>query len=56
MIKSRRIRWVGHVARMGGGGVERRVQDFGGETWGKRPLWRPERRLEDNIKMDLQEV
>ena len=35
---------------------ERRVQDFGGETWGKEPLGRPRRRREDNIKMDLQEV
>ena len=37
-------------------GEERRVQDFGGETWRDRPLGRPRRRLEDNIKMDLQEV
>jgi hypothetical protein len=42
VIKSRRMRWVGHVARMG----EER----------KRPLGRPRRRWEDNIKMDLQEV
>jgi len=32
---------------------ERRVQGFGGETWGRRPLGRPKRRWEDNIKMDL---
>jgi len=38
------------------GGGERRVQGYGGETWGKRPLGRTRRRLEDNIRMDLQEV
>jgi len=38
------------------GGEERRIQGFGGETWGKRPLGRPRHRWEDNIKMDLQEV
>ena len=39
------------------GGEERRLQGFGGETEGKeRPLGRPRRRWEDNIKMDLQEV
>ena len=38
------------------GGGERRVQGFGGETWGKEPLGRPRHRWEDNIKMDLQEV
>ena len=38
------------------GGGERGVQDSGGETWGKRPMGRPRRRWEDNIKMVLQEV
>ena len=38
------------------GGGERCVQGFGGEPEGKRPLGRPRRRWEDNIKMDLQEV
>jgi len=38
------------------GGGERCVQGFGGETEGKRPLGRPRRRWEDNIKMDLWEV
>ena len=38
------------------GGEQKRVQSFGGETWGKRPLGRPRRRWEDNIKMNLQEV
>ena len=52
--KSRRIRWAGHVARMG----ERRgmYRVLVGKLQGKRPLGRPRRRWEDNIKMDLQEV
>ena len=54
VIKSRRIRWVGHVACMG----ERRGVHgvLVGKPEGKRPLGRPRRRWEDNIKMDLQEV
>jgi hypothetical protein len=40
---------------MYGGGV-RHAQGFGVETWGKRPLGRPRRRWDDNIKMDLREV
>jgi hypothetical protein len=38
------------------GREERRIQGFGGETEGKRPLGRPRRRWLNNIKMDLQEV
>ena len=38
------------------GGEERRIQEFGGKPEGKRPLGRPRRRWEDNIKMDLQDV
>ena len=38
------------------GGEERPIQDFGVEPEGKRPLGRPRRRWENNIKMDLQEV
>ena len=38
------------------GGRDRSVQGVGGETRGKRPLWRPRRRWEDNIRMGLQEV
>jgi hypothetical protein len=54
VIKSRRMRWVGHVARMGEGrGLYRILVEKPG---GKRPLGRPRRRWEDNIKMDLQEV
>jgi hypothetical protein len=51
--KSRRMRWEGHVARMGEGrGVYRVV----GKREGKRPLGRPRNRWEVNIKIDLQEV
>jgi hypothetical protein len=53
-IKSRRMRWAGNVASMG----ERRIvyRILVGKFEGKRALERPRRRLEDNIKMDLQEV
>ena len=54
MIKSRRVRWAGHVARMGEGRGVYRV--LVGKPKGKKPLGRPRRRWEDNIKMDLQEV
>ena len=52
--KSRKMRWAGHVARMG----ERRgvYRVLVGKPVGKRPLGRPWRRWEDNVKMDLQEV
>jgi len=48
------MRWTGHVARMGEGRGVYRV--LVGEPEGKRPLVRPRRRWEDNIKMDLKEV
>jgi len=53
-IKSRRMRWAEHVARM----EERRgvYRVLVGKPVGMRPLGRPRRRWEDNIKMDLQEV
>jgi len=54
VIKSRRMRWAGHVARMGEG--QRCVQSFGGEREGRRSLGRPRRRWENNITMDLREV
>ena len=54
VVKSRRMRWAGHVARMGVGRELHRV--LVGNSKGKRPLGRPRRRWEDNIKMDLQEV
>ena len=53
VIKSR-MRWDGHVARMG---EEREVHRFLlGKPEGRRPLGRPRRRWVDNIKKDLQEV
>jgi hypothetical protein len=54
VIKSRRTRWAGHVARMGEGRGVYRV--LVGRFEGKRPLGRPKRRWEDNIKMDLREI
>ena len=54
MIKSGRMRWAGHVACMGKWRGVYRV--LVGKREGKRPLGRPRRRWEDNIKMDLQEV
>jgi len=53
VIRSRRMRWEGHVARMG----ERRgvYRVLVGKLEGKRPFGRPRLRWEDNIKMDLQE-
>src|SRR5215475_5223095 len=54
VVKSRRMRWAGHVARMGEEKGVHRV--LVGKPEGKRPLVRPRRRWEDNIKTDLQEV
>ena len=54
VIKSRRMKWAGHVARMGKGrGVYRVLVE---NPEGRRPLGRPRRRWEDNIRMDLREV
>ena len=54
VVKSRRMRWAGHVAFMREDrGVQRVLV---GKPEGKRPLGRPRRRWQDNIKMDLQEV
>jgi hypothetical protein len=47
VIKSRGMRWAGHVARMG---------VLVGRPEGKRPLGKPRRRWEDNIKLDLREI
>ena len=54
MIKSRRMRWAWHVARIG----ERRgiFRVLVGKPEGKRPLGRPRLRWEGDIKMDLQKV
>ena len=54
VIKSRRMRWAGHVARMGDGSGVYRV--LVGKPEGKIPVGRPRRRWVDNIRMDLQEV
>jgi len=54
VIKSRRMRWAGHVARMGERRGIRRV--LVGKPEERRPLGRPRSRWDDNIKMDLQEV
>jgi len=54
VIKSRRMRWAGHVAHMGEGRGVYRV--LVGKTVGKRSLGRPSRRWVDNIRTDLQEV
>jgi hypothetical protein len=53
-IKSRRMRWAGHVARMG---EDRKVYKvLIGEPERKRPLGRPRRRWEDGISMDLRQI
>jgi hypothetical protein len=53
-VKSRRMRWAEHVARMG---EERRVYMVSvGKPEGKRPLGRPRHRWEDGIRMDLRET
>ena len=54
VIKSRRMRWAGHVACMGEGRGVYRV--LVGKTEEKRPLGRPRRRWVDNIRMHFQEV
>jgi hypothetical protein len=54
IIKSRRMRWAGHVARMG---EKRNVYRLlVGKAEGKRPLGRPRRRWMDNIKMDVVDI
>jgi hypothetical protein len=54
VIKSRRMKWTGHVARMGvRSGVYRVLV---GKPDGRRPLGRPRRRWEDDIRNDLREV
>jgi len=54
VIKWRKVRWAGHVARMG---EERGVcRVLVGKPEGRRPLGRPRRKCVDNIRMDLQEV
>jgi hypothetical protein len=54
VIKSRRMRWAGHVAHMGEGRGVYRV--LVGRPGGKRPLIRPRHRWEDNIELDVREI
>ena len=54
VVNTRRMRWAGHVERMGEDRGVHRV--LVGKPEGKRPLGRQRRRWEDNIKLDLQEV
>ena len=54
VIKSRRLRWAGHVARMEVSKSSFKI--LTGKPTGKRPLGRPRRRWEDNIRMDLEEI
>jgi len=54
VIKSRRLRWAGHVARMEESRSAFKI--LTGKPTGKRPLGRPRRRWEDNIRMELEEI
>jgi hypothetical protein len=54
MIKSRRMRWAGHVARMGEKRNAYRI--LVGKPEGRGPLGRPRRRWVENIKIDLREI
>ena len=54
MIKSRRLRWAGHVARMEEGKSAFKI--LTGKPTGKRPLGRPRRRWKDNIRMHFEEI
>jgi hypothetical protein len=54
IIKSRRMRWAGHVARIGEKRNAYRI--LVGKPEGKRPPGRPKRRWEDNIKMEFRET
>jgi len=53
-IKSRRMRWAGHEARMSE--IRNAYRILVGRSEDKRPLWRPRRRWEDNTRMDLREI
>jgi hypothetical protein len=53
IIKSRRMRWAGHVARMGKRNAYRILEE---KSEGKKPLGRPRHRWEDNIRMDLRDM
>ena len=51
MIKSRRLRWAGHVVRMKESRSTFKI--LTGKPTGKRPLGRPRRKYEDNVRVDL---
>jgi hypothetical protein len=54
VIKSRRMRWAGHIARMEK--IRNEYKMLVGKPKGKRPFGRPRHRWEDNIRMDLIEI
>ena len=54
VIKSRRLRWAGHVARIEEGRSAFKI--LTGKPTGKRPLGRPRRRWKDNIRMNIEEI
>jgi hypothetical protein len=54
MIKSKRLRWAGHVAKMEEGRSTFKI--LTGKPTEKRPLGRPKRRWEENIRMNLEEI
>ena len=54
VTKSRRLRWEGHVGRMEEGRSSLKI--LTGKPTEKRPLGKPRRRWEDNIRMDLEEI
>ena len=54
VIKSRRLKWAGHVARMED--IRSAFYILKGKPTGRRPLGRPRRRWEDNIRMGLEEI
>ena len=54
VIKSIRLKWAGHLARMEKGRIVFKI--LTGKPTAKRPLGRPRRRWEDNIRMDLEEI
>ena len=56
VIKSRRLRWAMHVARMEEGRSAFKILTGRPKPTGKRPLGRPRRRWEDNIRMVLEEI
>ena len=56
MIKSRRLRWAGHIARIEEGRIDFKIVTGKHKPTGKRPLGRPRHRWEDNLRRDLEEI